>query len=1018
MKNITEFSVKNWQFTTIVFIMALVIGLSALFTMPRGEDPEFSAPIFPIVVVYPGTTPKDMEKLIVDPIEEKISQLDDLDKITTSITDGLAIVNVKYKTTVDRDSKHQELIRELDGLRRILPQDIAKIEITKVSPSDVNILQIALVSQTASYERITNIAEDLKDRLEKIKNLKNVDFWGAPERTIRVSLDLEKIAYLNITQDQIINILKSENLNIPSGSVNMGAKKFNVQTKGEYKNLNEIQNTIIRSGISGTIYLKDIAKVDYSYDEDTHICRLNGKRAVLVTASLKTNENISSVKKIYNPVVDEFSESLPGDITLIKSFDQANNVNTRLNRLGKDFLIAIIIVLITILPIGRRASYIVMLSIPLSLSIGLVLLALFGFTINQLSIVGLVVSLALLIDDSIIVVENIERWRREGYSKVQSAILATKQISMAVLGCTLLLVVAFMPIALMPGEAGMFIRSLPMAIIFTVLASLLVSLTIIPFLSTLLLKDEVKPEGNKLLVLMNKGIHLTYSKLLTSALKYPKRTLIITLVLFAGALMFVPVLGFTLFPKSEKPQFLINIESEFGSNIYETNKVTNNVEAILSDYPIVKFYTSNVGKGNPRIYYNEAQHGESSSYAQIFVQLQDDTPPKMKTDFIDELREKFSSFSDSKVEIKDFEQGPPLAAPVEVRLYNENLDSLRNISLKVENLLNKMDGVIYVNNPLKNLKTDLKLNINRDKAGMLGVLNSDIEKAVRMALVGLDVGVVTNEHENDYILKVTVDKDKSANYSILNNIYVNNVHGSSIPVSMFANIEFEASPVQINHLDKSRFITISAHVKNGYLANNINNELEQILSNTDFMKSQNYQLAGEKENTSQSFGGFGIVVLLAITIFIGILILEFKTFKSLLIVLSVIPLGLIGAVLMLFVAGQPMSFVAIIGLIALVGIEIKNSILMVDFINQLRTQGKPLEQAIIKAGEMRFVPILLTAFTAIFGLLPLVIEFSPLYSPLALVVIGGLLTSTLLSRIVTPVMYKLLPPKIENENKS
>lgn len=563
MKNITEFSVKNWQFTTIVFIMALVIGLSALFTMPRGEDPEFSAPIFPIVVVYPGTTPKDMEKLIVDPIEEKISQLDDLDKITTSITDGLAIVNVKYKTTVDRDSKHQELIRELDGLRRILPQDIAKIEITKVSPSDVNILQIALVSQTASYERITNIAEDLKDRLEKIKNLKNVDFWGAPERTIRVSLDLEKIAYLNITQDQIINILKSENLNIPSGSVNMGAKKFNVQTKGEYKNLNEIQNTIIRSGISGTIYLKDIAKVDYSYDEDTHICRLNGKRAVLVTASLKTNENISSVKKIYNPVVDEFSESLPGDITLIKSFDQANNVNTRLNRLGKDFLIAIIIVLITILPIGRRASYIVMLSIPLSLSIGLVLLALFGFTINQLSIVGLVVSLALLIDDSIIVVENIERWRREGYSKVQSAILATKQISMAVLGCTLLLVVAFMPIALMPGEAGMFIRSLPMAIIFTVLASLLVSLTIIPFLSTLLLKDEVKPEGNKLLVLMNKGIHLTYSKLLTSALKYPKRTLIITLVLFAGALMFVPVLGFTLFPKSEKPQFLINIESVF-----------------------------------------------------------------------------------------------------------------------------------------------------------------------------------------------------------------------------------------------------------------------------------------------------------------------------------------------------------------------------------------------------------------------------------------------------------------------
>ena len=1020
MKNITGFAVKNWQFTTIIFIMAVALGVKSLFTMPRGEDPEFSAPTFPVIIVYPGTTPSDMEKLVVKPIEERFYALDNINRIQTKIDDGLAVINVKYNYDSDPDEKYQELIRELDALKKDLPEDIAYMEIKKISPSDVNILQIALISESMAYSEMYDYADKLKSELEQIKSLKNVDIWGYPEKTVRVSLDLKRMSKMGINPMQVVNKLQSENMNIPASSINMGSRKFNVRTSGNYKDIEEIAYTVIRSANSRVIYLKDIADVDFAYDEYKHICRLNGNRSVIVTASLKTNENITKVSEHYRKVIEDFSEKMPENIYLVNNFDQSLNVSSRLNRLGIDFMIAIILVSVTLLPIGRRSSYVVMLSIPLSLSIGLALLSIFGFTLNQLSIVGLVVSLGLVIDDSIIVIENIERWRRSGYSKIEAAIKATGQISMAVVGCTLLLMLAFMPIAFMPEESGAFIRSLPMAIIFTVLASLVVSLTIVPFLSTLILKEDRNVRENIFLVFLNKAIHVTYSKLLGTALNNPAKTLIIAVIIFASALALFPVIGFTLFPKSEKPQFLINVESEQGSNIEETDRIAGEIEKILAQKDIVDYYTCNVGKGNPRIYYNEMQRNESPNFAQFFVQLNPDTRPKEKNQFIDELRSTFDNFQFSRIEVKDFEQGPPLEAPIAVRIFCEDLDTLRTTAMQIEELLKSKEGIIYVNNPLKTTKTDIRVRINKEKAAIYGISTIDIDRSVRLALAGINVGTFTDSKDNDYIINVTMPKGRSADYSVLNDVYVSNAAGAAVPIRTIADFGFDTSPTEINRYNKSRFTTVTAHLKRGYLASKVNARLETIMKEQPLPRNCTYTLAGEKENTSNSFSGFGTIVIIAIFGFLSILILEFKTFKSLIIVLSVIPLGIIGAVYMLLLSGQPFSFVAIIGLIALVGIEIKNSILLVDFTNQLRANGVALNKAIIQAGEIRFVPIILTAITTICGLIPLVIEFSPLYSPLALVIIGGLLTSTLLSRIVTPVMYKLLPPKVElidNPNK-
>ena len=1011
---LTSFFVKNYQFTLVVFLMVVVVSVTTLFTMPRAEDPEINPPQFPIIVVYPGTSPRDMEELVVKPIEKKVSELENLKKITTKIDDGVAVINVEYKYNSNVESKYQELVREINAIRAELPQDIYKLEVNKISPTDVSVLQIALVSENASDERLKFYADNLKEQLEKIKSLKKVDYWGVPEQIIRVDLKLDKLARLKIPLNYVLGNIQSEAANIPGGSIRAGTKSFNVKTSGDYKSLEEIQNTVVFNGNGNIVYLKDVADVGFNYEEQKHITRINGHRCVLVTAAQKAGENITKTQKEYLPVIEAFAKKLPANIELVRHFDQADNVGRRLGGLGTDFLIAIGLVIITLLPLGTRSSLVVMIAIPLSLGIGIVLMNAMGYSLNQLSIVGLVVALGLLVDDSIVVVENIERWLRDGVSKNVAVIQATKQIGLAVLGCTATLVIAFLPLVFLPEAAGEFIRSLPMSVITSVIASMFVSLTIVPFLASKVLKTNHNPDGNIFLRGLKKLISGTYTRLLEVSLKRPVTTLLVGFALFGASLVLFKVIGFRLFPTSEKPQFLVNVNMPLQSNLEATDKMARFVESELKQEKDVEYYITNTGKGNPRIYYNVIPENEKTDFAQFYVQLHNEIGPSAKRALIDKLRERFMKVAGAKIEVKDFEQGPPIEAPVAVRISGDNLDSLRVMAARTEQLLKTIPGAIYVTNEVSVLKSDIKLRINTDKARTLGILTADIDKTIRLAIAGVETGKYTDPEGEDYAIVVNAPKDKFATLNTLNNVFINNAAGTPIPLNQVAQLEFETSPSTIKHLDKKRFAVVTAFTDKGVLAQQVIKEFLEKAPQLNLPEGYQLKMAGEVESQEETFGsGFMTVIIATVFLFIIVLILEFRTFKSTLIVLSVIPLGVIGGVVMLWLTGNPMSFVAIVGFIGLAGIEVKNSILLVDFTNQLRAEGKGLDEAIKEAGELRFLPIVLTSLTAIGGLTPIALSSNPLISPLALVLIGGLISSTLLSRIITPVVYKLIPPKVE-----
>jgi multidrug efflux pump subunit AcrB len=1011
---ITDFAVKNYPFTLIVFLLISVIGAFTVINMPRAEDPELNAPIFPVTIIYPGTSPVDIEELVIKPMEKALYGLENIRRLKSIIGDGYAVIRVEFKYGVDVNEKYQELVRELASLKGKLPSDMELPTVEKISPSNVNVIQTALISETATWKQLKMEADKLAEALEKIPALKNIEIAGLPEEQIQISLDFERMARLGVPQQAVINNLQSELANIPSGSIDVGTRYFNVKSSGNFRDVEEIKNTLVYSANNRNVQLRDIANVSMTFAERDHITRLNGHRGIFVVAAQKSKENIAATQLAYQPILEKFKKNLPSNIDMVHHFDQAEVVQKRLSGLGFDFIWAILLVAFTLLPLGFRPAIIVMISIPLSLSIGIIILNYLGFSLNQLSIVGLVVALGLLVDDSIVVIENIERWMLNGFSRKDAVLKATSQIGTAVLGCTATLIIAFLPLIFLPEASGEFIRSLPISVIASVLASLLVSLTVIPFLGNILLKKTMgHSEGNWFMRVLKSGISKSYAPILETSLNNPVKTMGIILVVFFASLQIIPIIGFSLFPASEKPQFLIRITPPAQVNIKNTDTISRFVEKELTKISDVQYYATNVGMGNPQIYYNEVRSIKKPNFAEIFVQLDPTSSVERKIFLIDSLRNEWTPFHGAKVQINNFEQGPPVVAPVEVRLLGDNLDSLRALSFKIENLIKSVPGTIYVNNPVSNLQTDLRVKINKEKAALLGIPTISIDKTLRLALSGIPIGIMSDDDGEDYQILIKKKENIPLNLDVFKTLFVENVRGKAIPLTQFAHLELESSPLSINHLDKTRMVSISAFVSKGYLNDEVIKLVMDKLDQFAMPSGYTYQMGGEYETRQESFSGFTIIIILTIFLFIGILLLEFKTFKSTIIVLSVIPLGMVGALSALWLTGNSLSFVAVVGLIALAGIEIKNTILLVDFTNQLREEGKPLDIAIREAGEIRFLPIILTSLTAIGGLIPIALSTNPLISPLAIVIIGGLISSTLLSRIFTPVIYKLIPPKIE-----
>jgi len=473
----------------------------------------------------------------------------------------------------------------------------------------------------------------------------------------------------------------------------------------------------------------------------------------------------------------------------------------------------------------------------------------------------------------------------------------------------------------------------------------------------------------------------------------------------------VPVIGSSLFPKADTPQFLVTIDAPNGASFEATDQALRFVEDKLRHMPEVTSWFANLGHGNPQVYYNVVAHSDSLHYAEVFVQLKEystrRTPKRL-----DALRAQLSQYPGAHIYVKEFVNGPAIAAPIQIRVIGPDLDAIDRLAGQVERVMVATPGTRDVNNPLKVARTNLKLQVDPLKASLLGVPSVEFDRAVRLSVAGLPVGTFKDPSGEQYDIVVRTPIGQRADLDALGEVRVPSA-GGALPISQLATLQFEKAPTQIARYNRERMVSINSEVADGYNTAKVTAEISRRLNRMSWPRGYRFALGGEAQSSAEAFGGIGTAIIVAVFGIFAILVLEFGSFKSTLIVLTVVPLGVFGGLLMLLATGNSISFTAAIGFIALVGIEIKNSILLVDFTNQLRESGVALDEAIERAGEIRFLPILLTSATAIGGLLPLGIENVGLYSPMAWVIIGGLLSSTLLARLVTPVMYKLIPPKVD-----
>ncbi len=507
---------------------------------------------------------------------------------------------------------------------------------------------------------------------------------------------------------------------------------------------------------------------------------------------------------------------------------------------------------------------------------------------------------------------------------------------------------------------------------------------------------------------MDQLIRVAYRPLLHRAMAAPWATLAVMAVIVATTAPMAGAIGTSLFPSAETPQFLVKVENPDGTALAETGRALKFAEDRVRAMPEVKWVASNIGRGNPQIYYNQNQHEADPTFAELYVSLKDWKPGESDR-LVDALRADLRRYPGPRISIVTFENGPPLEAPIAVRFTGENLEVLKGLAARAEQILWATPGARDVSNPLRVDRTDLDLGVDEAKAAILGVPAGAPRRIARLALSGDDAARFRDVDGDDYPVRVRLPMAQRNDLSALSKIYVPTASGEPTALSSVARPTLTASPSRVERYQRERAVTVTAYVQTGMLTSAVTKDAAARLTRGLILPpGYTSSLGGQAEAESESFAGMGAAVITAVLGILAVLVLEFGRYRSAIVVAGIIPLGVFGAVAALFVTGNSLSFTAVIGVIALIGIEIKNSILLVDFTEQMRRDGMGLRDAIERAGEVRFLPVLLTSVTAIFGLLPLALEHSGLYSPLSIAIIGGLIASTLLSRIATPVMYLLI----------
>lgn len=1036
--NLTDLAIRKSITAFVLMLICVLAGVAAYIGLPREASPDVKIPFVMVYAPYFGTSPEDMESLVTRKLEKQLKSLSNLKEMSSTSSEGVSTVVLEFNPRIEMSDALQKTRDAVELAKPELPQDVKEdLIIYELSAEEWPIMQVVL---SGDYDPVVlkEAAEDLQDELEQIKGILGVDLTGGIEREVRVDVNPERLRFYGLGLTDVIDAISFENVTLPGGDLALGTYEYQVRVPAEFASVDEISSILLDLATDAPVYLRDVANVSLGLKDPSTISRLNGVDAITLSVKKRSGENIIRISDEVRSMLERERANLPEGTHVTVTSDQSEYVRDMVKDLENNILSGLILVVaVLFLFLGLTNSVFVGIAIPFSMLISFIILSAFGVTLNMVVLFSLILALGMLVDNAIVIVENIFRHRTNGMGRLEAASFGTRQVAGAVIASTLTTVCAFGPLLFWPGIMGEFMKYLPLTVIITLSASLLVALIFNPVLCATFLNPpknavSVTAGSGKRAPRLRLGDRMfkmgldTYEPTLAWALDHRFLTLGGAVLLFIVSIIVFGAFnaGVELFPDTDPTYAHVTIEAPSGTRIELSDSYAAIVEQEVAQVPDLLAYVTQVGAGSDDFGASQEAPPHLSLVNMEFAKMVERTGSSR--DALTRLRERLSGFTGARLIIDKQEDGPPTGKPVNIEISGKTFYTLGELAATVREQIRSIPGLVDVQDDFDRGRPEIQIRPDIEKAARYGVRRQDIASTILTAIRGQEV-TKYRVGEDEYDIVVRLDRGARQSVEDLEELTVF-YEGEQIPLTAIADISYEAGLASIKRLDSRRVVTVTGDVATGFNANSVLAEVQSTLTDLPLPPGYRLDYTGESEDQEEASAFLSKAFVIAIMLIFVVLVTQFGSVTIPFVIMTSVILSMIGVFFGLLVTQTPFGIIMTgVGVISLAGVVVNNAIVLLDYILQLRRDGMGERDAIVEAGRLRFRPVVLTAVTTVLGLIPLTtgfsIDFGNLLSgqfsravviggessqwwgPMGVAVIWGLVVATFLTLVIVPTLY-------------
>ncbi|HOO94099.1 MAG TPA: efflux RND transporter permease subunit [Proteiniphilum sp.] len=1018
-----ETAVKNPVGTALIFIGVVLIGMMFYRQLPIDLYPNIDLNIVSVMTSYSGAGAEDVEANVTRPLEDVLNSTEKLKEITSQSKDGMSMIMLEFEFGTDMDEVMNDVRDKVDMIAGFLPDGTEDPMILKFSSDMIPVVVLSATAEESAGALYKILDEQVANPLNRIPGIGTVSVSGAPEREVQVNVTPQKLEAYNLSLEQIAQVIATENVNVPAGNFDIGSQTYMLRLEGQFKNSRELNDIIVGSSQGKPIYLRDVATVSDTLESRVQENYTNGVRSASIVVQKQSGANTVSIANAVKEQLPELEKTLPPDIKLVTVMDSSEYVKVSINSLLETILLALLIVgIIVLFFLGRwRATIIIMVTIPISLIGSFIYLYLTGNTINIISLSALSITIGMVVDDAIVVLENITSHIERGSRPRQAAVYGTEEVSLSVIASTLTIIAVFLPMTMVGGFAGVMFKQLGWMVTIIIALSLIIALTLTPMMSAKMMKGnkDVKVNGfdrwysKRVLPLLNRIDH-RYSRLVGRVVRRRRLTLFTVLIVFAVSVVISALTLKTEFmPASDNNDIALTVELPTGTRMEVARETGHRIAQMMdAKYPEIEIISFSVGSASEDNAWAAMQDNASNIMTYTIRLTESKNREKSIYDVSDEMRQDLAAMP----EVRRFQvmpgggdMGMTGGSNVALEIYGYDLTVTDKVAAELQEKMEKVDGLRDITVSRKDYRMEYQIQFDREKLSLNGLNMSTAANAIRNRINGLTMSQYREEGE-EYNIRVRYEEQYRESIEDIENILIYNPMGAGVRVRDLGTVVETSTLPQVDRQDRQRIVTVTGSIY-GRALSEVVEDVSSLLAEYEVPAGVQIEIGGSMEEQQESFGQLGLLLMIVSLLVYIVLASQFESLTYPFMIILTVPFAFTGSILLLAVTGEPLGIMGFVGLIMLVGMVVKNAIVLIDYINLNRERGMSIITAVVHGGRSRLRPVLMTTLTTILGMVPLAIgtgQGSEMWKSLGISIIGGMTFSTIITLVLIPALYSMM----------